>query len=161
MSLKRFLQINFALWFYGSILHFMKSIKVIVVDSNLFFRKTLVKFLVEEFYTVVIAELNDIEELLTTENLFKVDIVFVNGTVFNEKQLDVIVMTLWNYPLMKFISILTIRDYRYLQNFVEVGIKGFIDNDNLFNEIRNALENVMDGQFFFSECIVTNLKVGK
>jgi len=117
-----------------------------------------VKFLVEEFATIVVAEFDDLDELLVFEDLFCVDVVFVSGSVFDEKKLKIVGMILWNCPFVKFIGISSITDFHYLRYMLEVGLKGFVCKDEVLNEIKNAIDMVMKGKYYFSKNISGNLK---
>lgn len=139
----------------------MKNIKVIVVENNLVFRKTFVQFLIEELSVRVIAELDNQEELVTLSNLCSADIIFINKNISGTERLETIKMVLWNYPCLKMINISIFSDFVYLNSLVEVGFKGFIDCDNIFNDLNNALENVMKGQYFFSKNIAASLYQNK
>jgi DNA-binding NarL/FixJ family response regulator len=135
----------------------MKNLKVIVVENNMVFRKTFVKFLIEELSASVIAELDNQEELLTLSNICNAEVIFINKNISGTERLETIKMVLWNYPYLKMINISGFSDFVYLKSLVEAGFKGFIDSDNVFNDLNIALENVMKGQYFFSNSIAVNL----
>jgi DNA-binding NarL/FixJ family response regulator len=134
----------------------MKGLKFIIVEDNIVFRETLKRFLTDEFSSKIIAEVSCGEELTKLNNINAADIIFMNLILPGVNGFEITKKILWDYPFLKVVGIAFFPDDAYLLQLFEAGFKGCLDKNNIFNEISEAVETVMDGQYYFSSSIVRN-----
>jgi len=132
----------------------METLKTIIVDNNSFFREDLKLILECEFCTKVIATIENEDELFYLSNQ-NVDIVFVNLTVSRKNEFKTIKRFLWEFPEKKVIGINTFfSEDNYLHQLIEVGFKGCIDGNNIYNELDDAIAKVINGGMYFSKKVL-------
>lgn len=127
----------------------MKPFKVILVDDNQNFRSALKKLLMAEFNAQIIGEASNADEFREINNLPSADIVFmdvmmpvIDGVVLTKE-------TLWKHRQLRIVAITMHVDKVYLDTLIGAGFKGCIYKDNLYTELRDAIDAVMSGRIYF------------
>jgi DNA-binding NarL/FixJ family response regulator len=131
----------------------MKDLKFILVDDNHEFRQGLKALLETEFSAKVIAEASNGKEFLELSNHRLADIIIMDLMMPEKDGIAATKPFIWKSPYAKVIAVTMHNDNAYLQQLIEAGFKGCIFKNNIFTEIKIAVETVMSGQFYFSENI--------
>lgn len=131
----------------------MKNLKFILVDDNNEFRKALGELLEIEFSAKIIAEASNGKEFLELNNSYHADIILMDLFMPEMNGIEATKPYVWKYPHSKIIAITMHAEKAYLQQLVEAGFKGCIFKNNIFNELKNAVEAVLDNKFYFSDKI--------
>jgi len=135
----------------------MDAIKIIIVDNNVVFSRDFKSILETEFSANVVATIDNCEDLLKLKSL-KVDIIFINLAMARKNRFHAIKLFLWTYPKINVIGINTFfTEPKYLLRLIEVGFKGCIDGNNIYNELNDAINKVVNGKMFFSKEILERL----
>ncbi len=131
----------------------MQNLKFILVDDNKEFREGLKELLETEYAAVVIAEASTGKEFLDLDAGFFADIIIMDLFM---PELDGIAATkpfLWKYPKSNVIAVTMHADKAYLRQLIEAGFKGCIFKNNIFSEIKTAVESVLSGHYYFPDHI--------
>lgn len=130
--------------------------KVIIVDDNETFRRSLEFHLKITLNYEVIGIATDGEEFLALNNIHKADIILMdiempvlNGFVAAKK-------AIWSHKNLNIIAITNYQDKAYLKDLIETGFKGCVFKRNLFDDIELAIKNVLKNKLYFPEDIELN-----
>ena len=123
---------------------------LIIVDDHLIFRQGLKSLInLENIATVIGEASNGIEflELLSKRKpdlvLMDIDMPHMNGMEATKKALEMI-------PELKIIAFTMCGDEEYYYKMIDLGVKGFILKSSGINELEKAIEDVMNGESYFS-----------
>jgi DNA-binding NarL/FixJ family response regulator len=128
-------------------------IKIIIVDDNEPFRKALKILLTKEFQAEIIGEASNGEEFLQLTNLYLADIILMDVMMPGIDGITLAQKVLWKKPELKIIAITMHTDKVYLISLIGAGFRGCIFKTNLFNDINNALNTVLEGHLSFPKNI--------
>jgi len=135
----------------------MKKPDIIIVDDHLIFRQGLkTLFTVENIATVIGEASNGIDflELLTHLKpdlvLMDIDMPQMNGMDATQKAIELM-------PDLKIIAFTMFGDEDYYYKMVELGVKGFILKSSGIDELEKAINNVMEGDSYFSNEVLRNI----
>jgi DNA-binding NarL/FixJ family response regulator len=131
----------------------MKNIKFIIVDDSEKFRQALKDYLVTEFSSLVIAEASNGTGFLNLDVLFQADIIIMDLFMPDMNGLEVTQSLLWKYPYLKVIAVTMHADKAYLKQLLETGFKGCIFKSNIFDEVKIAVDHVMNNKLYFPKYI--------
>jgi len=129
----------------------MENLKFILVDDNQEFRQALKELLETEFSAQVIAEASNGNEFLALKNHHLANIIIMDLMMPEKSGLEATKPFIWKSPHAKVIAVTMHNDKAYLKQLIEVGFKGCIFKNNIFAEIKTAVETVMDGKFYFPD----------
>src|ERR1035437_2788683 len=123
---------------------------LIIVDDHVIFRHGIKSMLsIENIATVIGEASNGIEfiELLSHVKpdlvLMDIDMPYMNGLDATQNALNI-------YPDLKIIALTMFSDEEYYYKMIDRGVKGFILKTSGINELENAIQNVMNGDSYFS-----------
>jgi len=130
--------------------------KIIIVDDNETFRRSLEFHLTLTLGYEVISIAADGVGFLALNNIHNADIILMdiempklNGIVAAKKALV-------SYNYLKIIAITDYQDKAYLQELIEHGFKGCVFKKNLIYDIEIAINNVINEKLYFPEDIEVN-----
>ena len=130
--------------------------KIIIVDDNEIFRRSLEFHLEITLDYEVIGIAADGEEFLALNNIHNADIILMdiempvlNGFAAAKK-------AIWTHINLNIIAITDYQDKAYLKDLIETGFKGCVFKKNLFNDIELAIKNVLNNKLHFPEDIELN-----
>jgi DNA-binding NarL/FixJ family response regulator len=133
-----------------------KRLKVFLVDDNATFREAVRQFLEIELNCEIVGEAENGEQFLKIYDKFPADIVLMD---IQMPEIDGIAATkkwcMYN-PQTRVIAVTMFTEKVYLLPLIEAGFKGCVFKSDFFNEITNAIDEVMQGKMFFSN----NLPIG-
>jgi DNA-binding NarL/FixJ family response regulator len=135
----------------------MGKIKAILVDDHQLFRSGL-KFILQDVEGIdVIAEASNGKEFLELLSHAKPDIVLMdinmpemNGIEATEKALAI-------YPDLKILILSMFGDDDYYNTMIDLGVKGFILKDADNEELKTAINRIIDGNSYFSQELLIKL----
>jgi len=131
----------------------MDSLKLIIVDDNETFRKGISFFVVTMLKHKLIAELGDGEQFLSLPNVVEADIVLMDIEMPNINGIEAIKKYLWMNRELKAIAITNYEETAYLTELIGAGFRGCVLKKNIYNELDNAIKDVIQGKVYFSEDI--------
>lgn len=134
----------------------MNAVKIIVVDDSATFREGLRFFIENMLFCTVIAEASNGHEFLQLKNKHLADIILMDIQMPTLNGIEAVLNDDNNY-LRKFIAISSFEDKVYLTQLLETGFKGYISKNNIYKELKKAIELVAAGCLYFPD----NIKVEK
>jgi len=128
----------------------MKKPEIIIVDDHLIFRQGLKSLFTIENIATVIGEASNGKEFIDLLSTLKPDLVLMdidmphmNGMEATQKALELM-------PEIKIIAFTMFGDEEYYYKMVELGVRGFILKSSGIAELEKAIEDVMNGESYFS-----------
>lgn len=135
----------------------MKKYSVVIVDDHKIFREGF-KMVLNSFDNVSsIDEAANGKEFLDLLNTKNPDVVFMD---INIPLIDGIITTqeaLKIKPDLKIIALSTYDGVEYVNKMLYAGVEGYLLKDAEYEEIKEAIDMVMEGKNFFSKKILINL----
>ncbi len=125
--------------------------KAIIVDDNKNFREGFRYFLEVEKKIEVMSEATTGKEALELKNLIQADIIFMDIEMPEMNGIEATKKILQKNSNIKIIGVTMYTDRVYLETLIEAGFKGFLYKNNLFDDIDNAIREVMHNGFYFPD----------
>ena len=127
------------------------KLKIIIVDDNDMFRNAVKLYLQNEMKFDIIGEASNGLQFLKLKNIFTADIVLMDIQMPVKDGISAVKEWCLINPKTKVIAVTMFSDKAYLLPLIEAGFKGCIFKTNFFSKIREAIENVMNGNLFFEQ----------
>ena len=134
----------------------METLKIILVDDNEAFRKVFRQLLISKYHAEIIGEAANSEEFKTLKNIHLADLIFMDVMMPGTDGITLTKQILWQFSKLKIIAITMHCDKVYLKSLLEAGFRGCIYKNNLFTEITNAINTVLDKHLYFPHDIMIN-----
>lgn len=119
----------------------MKKTKIIIADSNKYFREGLRRVLANIGNVKIVSEVTNGFSLLNALESNHVDIVFTDVDIPIVDSAEIVRLAKIKYPQTKFIAFSSKEDIRYVQKLVHAGADGYLfksqDNYDLLSDIIN------------------------
>jgi len=135
----------------------MKKQKLVVVDDHEMFRAGLV-FILKDFENIeVIGEASNGKELLKIASEELIDIVLMD---INMPEMDGIEATreiIKVYPKVKVIALSMHGEEEYYDKMVEAGVKGFLLKNSGVDDLKLAINAIINGDTFFSQELLVSI----
>ena len=132
--------------------------KILLVDDHHLFRKTL-SMLISTFEEITVVEeaANGLEALsiLATKNI---DMVFLDVCMPVMDGFDCYDKILIKYPETKVVILTEIESKAVILHFIQVGVKSFLTKNTYPAEIQTTIREVMKGDCYFPEAIMSTIK---
>lgn len=130
--------------------------RIILVDDHTLFRKGLRTLLcgLKEFH--VVGEASNGKEFLDLLDSVHADIVLLDIEMPVMNGIDAATLALEKCPDLKIIALSMYGEEEYYSSMVKAGVKGFLLKNTSIREVRNALEQVMEGGNYFSHEVLMN-----
>ena len=125
--------------------------KAIIVDDNKNFREGFRYFLEVEKKIEVMSEAKTGKEAYELDNLKQADIIFMDIEMPEMNGIEATKKILQKNSETKIIGVTMYTDRAYLETLIEAGFKGFLYKNNLFEDIDNAIREVMHNGFYFPD----------
>ena len=129
--------------------------KFIVVDDNATFRDGLVYYLENILEYKVIGEASNGEEYLGLKNAYEADIILMDIEMPKLNGLQTVKKALWENQYLNFIAITSYTEKAYLIELIEAGFKSCVFKSNIYEELEEAINAVINKQLFFPKDINT------
>lgn len=135
----------------------MKKINIFLVDDHALFREGL-RFLLQkiDFVDQILEAENGLEflehiiEIKDCIVLMDIEMPVMNGVEATKKALE-------RDPDLKIIALSMYSEESYLSSMIEAGASGFLLKNSSFNEVKNALTDVMEGKNYYSPHIIQSI----
>lgn len=135
----------------------MKKINIFLVDDHALFREGL-RFLLQkiDFVDQILEAQNGLEflehiiEVKDCIVLMDIEMPVMNGVEATRKALE-------RDPDLKIIALSMYSEESYLSSMIEAGASGFLLKNSSFNEVKNALTDVMEGKNYYSPHIIQSI----
>jgi len=134
----------------------VKQLKVILADDNETFREALKSVLVKKFDAQIVAEASNGDEFRNIRNLWNADLIFMDIMMPDTSGITLAREAIANDPALNFVAVTMHYDKVYLLPLLGAGFKGCIFKNNIFTELQNAIEVILNGQLYFPREISIN-----
>jgi DNA-binding NarL/FixJ family response regulator len=126
-------------------------IKIIIVDDHEIFRNGLKMVLSKLKHVDVVAEASNGYDFLDIIRKTPTDIVLMDIEMPNLNGIDATAIALKEFPNIKVIALTMFNDDDYIQNMIDVGVKGFLLKNINKETLDKAIVKVFNGGNYFSE----------
>ncbi len=135
----------------------MEKLNLMIVDDHKLFREGL-KLLLKNLDEVgEVWEAADGEIFLQMIRTCDPDLVLMDIEMPKVNGIDATTRALEQFPEMKIIALSMYGDEEYFQKMVDAGVCGFLMKNSEFSEVRKAIQNVVQGNNYFTEEILYKL----
>ena len=127
--------------------------RLIIVDDNKQFRKTLKLFIQESLQHEVIAEAESGEEFLELDPIIirEADIILMDIMMGNLNGFEATKQITWKYPTLKIIAVTMHVERVFLNEIIEAGFKGCVFKSEIFDTLEKALREVKSGHIYVNK----------
>lgn len=136
----------------------MNILQAFIVDDHHIFRQGLTMMLNKLPNIKVVAEAEDGEQFINNLEKYNPDIVFLDIKMPNMDGMQAAEIALKLKPSLKIIVMTMFEEPSYFNKMVELGVQGFLLKNAEMMEIRKAISRVDEGDTYFSEELLKNLK---
>jgi DNA-binding NarL/FixJ family response regulator len=135
----------------------MEKLNLMIVDDHKLFREGL-KLLLKSLEEVgEVWEAADGEIFLQMIRDCHPDLVLMDIEMPKVNGIDASARALEQFPDMKIIALSMFGDEEYFQKMVDAGVCGFLMKNSEFSEVKRAIQNVVQGNNYFTEEILYKL----
>ncbi len=131
--------------------------KIVIADDHTLFRNGLKNLLNAHEAYEVIGEASNGEELLGLLRERRPDVVLLDISMPVMNGIDAAARALGNDPDLRIITLSMYGEEDYYFKMVSLGVKGFMLKNSDIEEVREAIDTVMDGGSYFSQELLFNL----
>ncbi len=134
-----------------------RRIQLMIVDDHQMFREGL-KFLLQEFTgTILMGEAENGKQFLNLLDDKKPDLVLMDISMPEMDGIEATRQALMKYPDLKIIALTMFGEENYYYQMIQAGAKGFVLKKSGSLELKNAIDTVMKGEFFFSNDLLISI----
>jgi DNA-binding NarL/FixJ family response regulator len=134
-----------------------KKYRVIIADDHNLFRQGL-KLILEDLSNIeVVADVSNGKELLETFRLLNPDLIIMDINMPIINGIEASRLLLQEDPTIKILVISMYADEQYYNSVIENGVKGFILKDAENEDLRTAINLILNGKTYFSQSLLLNL----
>jgi DNA-binding NarL/FixJ family response regulator len=127
-----------------------KKPDLIIVDDHLIFRQGLKSLIMLENFATVIGEASNGVEFLKLLSHLKPDLVLMDIDMPNMNGMEATKKAIEIMPDLKVIAFTMFGDEEYYYKMIDLGVKGFILKSSGIQELEKAIQEVMNGESYFS-----------
>jgi DNA-binding NarL/FixJ family response regulator len=139
---------------YSCALHQIDSrVDIIIVDDNETFIENISFFIEKKLKHNIIATFTDSKKFLNSFYNYRPDVILMDISMPNIDGYMAAKVLSWEDANLKLVAVTMFNNKAYLQRLVEVGFKGCVFKSDIFNELPKALNEVMNGGFYWPEAI--------
>ena len=133
-----------------------KTINIIIVDDNSFFRDVVKRHLHNVLQCNIIGEYSNSETIMLKKLSPQADVIFMDLQMPQLTGIILALRLLNERPTAKIIGITSYKYDGYSHLLREIGIKACVHKYNFLDEIIPALESVHSGGIYFKDCYHIN-----
>jgi len=135
----------------------MEKTKIIIVDDHKLFRNGL-KFILSEMEGIeIVAEASNGIEFLELLDYIHPEIVLMDISMPEMGGIDATEKGLQKFPDLKILVLSMFGDDAYYNTMIDLGVKGFILKDADNNELKTAINELKNGNNYFSQELLLKL----
>jgi DNA-binding NarL/FixJ family response regulator len=135
------------------------QLKVILVDDNENFRNSLKEILFYRYNIQIIGEASNAKEFWELKNKSAADLILMDIMIPEVDGISIAKKLLLENHTIKIIAITMHTDKVYLDKLIEAGFVGCIFKNDLFNQLKPALDAVIHGERFYPDnLLLSNTK---
>lgn len=122
---------------------------LIIVDDHKEFLESISILLGRDKNFNILGCFSSATELLKSDNLYHADIILMDIKMPDLNGFDATRKILSIYRDKKVIAITSCIDTVYLEDFISIGFKGCVFKDDVYQNIKNAINKILDGGVYF------------
>jgi len=122
---------------------------LIIVDDHLIFRESLTELLTKQGYKIIGMASNGIDFLKLLQKSLP-DLVIMDISMPQMDGCEAAKKALENFPDLKILTLSSFGDEKYYYLMIEAGVKGFVLKNSGINELKLAIEEILNGGAWFS-----------
>lgn len=130
-----------------------KKIKIFIIDDHTILRSGLKKLLESEKDIIIIGEAGTGKESLLKLKKIKPDIIILDIILPDINGIELAKKILKKYPNLKIIILSMYESKEYAEEFLKIGIKGYLIKRAAHNELVEAIRTVIRGNIFIHSSI--------
>lgn len=127
--------------------------KIIIVDDNQQFLESLHFYISLRLGHKVIASYNNANLLLDSQIIYNADIILMDIEMLEINGIKATKLALNKNRELKIIAVTNYQEKAYLTTLVSTGFKGCVYKNNIFEELKTALEVVISDKQYFPKGI--------
>ncbi len=135
----------------------MSEIKIIIVDDHSLFRNGLKLLLANAGNFNVIAEASNGKEFIEILDVTEADVILMDIDMPEMDGIEATTMALSKKPGLKIICLSMYGEEEYYYKMIEAGVSGFLLKNSDINEVKTAINAVVDGGKYFSQDLLYNV----
>ena len=135
----------------------MEKVRVVLADDHALVRAGISNALKDLSYLKIVEEVGDGLSLLTALKKNKPDCLLIDVTMPDFEPLSAIRQIRADYPAMKILVISAYDDDVYVQGLLGAGVNGYHLKDQPLNDLKLAVQRVLDGERWISSPLVSKL----
>jgi DNA-binding NarL/FixJ family response regulator len=129
----------------------IQPLNIILVDDNENFRNCLKEILFYRYNMQIIGEASSAKEFWELKNIYITDLILMDVKMPGEDGITIAKKLLVNNRTVKIIAVTMHVEEVYLTTLIESGFKGCIFKNDLFNQLKPALDAVMKGRMYYPD----------
>ena len=137
----------------------MKLIKIVLVDDHSLIRDAIRAHLSAENYQIV-AEAGNSKEALAVIEKHRPDIVFMDINMPGQDGIDTTREIKKKFPEIEVIALSMLQESHYIRQMFEAGAKGYLLKNCSEEDLKHAIEHVLEGKVYYSPEVSDSLIQG-
>lgn len=134
-----------------------KKPNIVIVDDHLIFRRGLKSIITIENIATVIGEASNGTAFLALLSYLRPDLVLMDIDMPVMNGIEATRQALELNPDLKIIALTMFGDEAYYNIMIDIGVKGFILKSSGIDELEDAIDDVMNGKFYFSSELISKV----
>lgn len=129
---------------------------IIIVDDNKEFRESLTLLIQNKLGYSVVATFSDGIKFYKNLYNYEADVILMDISMPGDDGYETTKKVFWEKPNLKIIAITMFTEKAYLQKLIEAGFKGCVYKSKIYSELKQAIDEVYNGNLFFPNNIIPN-----
>lgn len=125
------------------------EINIIIVDDNELFRGVISKFLINEYEFNIIGIASSASEFFSFRNITMADVILMDLQMPDKDGFAITKKLLMDFRDIKVIAVTMHSEIAFLQELINVGFKGCVFKNEVFQKVEEAIHAVINGKYYF------------
>ncbi len=135
----------------------MEPKKAIIVDDHKIFRESLAFMLANQANIEVMAQANNGKEFIDLLKESKPDIVLLDIEMPVMDGVEATRQAVMIHPDLKILILSMHKDEEFYSSMIDLGVKGFILKESDSSEVKKAIDEILDGNLYFSQDLLVSM----
>ncbi|MCB8964249.1 MAG: response regulator transcription factor [Bacteroidales bacterium] len=135
----------------------MDTKTAIIVDDHKIFRESLAFMLANQGNIQVVAQADNGREFLELLKISKPDIVLLDIEMPVMDGVEATRQAVLLYPDIKILILSMHKDEEFYSSMIDLGVKGFILKESDSSEVKKAIDEILDGNLYFSQDLLVSM----